>query len=65
MLDGKRYFAEFPDEEPEEPRRLLLSEELLVSLAAIEREISAFIRDASGDKTDTISAATDGRPSKD
>ena len=39
MLDGQRYFAEFPDEEPEQPKRLLLSDELLVTLAAIEREI--------------------------
>jgi hypothetical protein len=65
MLDGHRYFAEFPDEEPEEPRRLLLSEELLVSLAAIEREISAFILGASGDKTDTIGAVANGNPAKD
>jgi hypothetical protein len=65
MLDGQRYFAEFPDEEPGEPRRLLLSEELLVSLAAIEREISAFIRDVSSDPTDVIGAATNGQPSKD
>ena len=43
MLDGQRYFAEFPDEEPEQPKRLLLSDELLVTLAAIEREISEFI----------------------
>jgi hypothetical protein len=44
MLDGQRYFSDFPDEEPEQPRRLLLSDELLVTLAAIEKEISAFIR---------------------
>jgi hypothetical protein len=43
MLDGQRYFAEFPDEEPQQPKRLLLSDELLVTLAAIEREISDFI----------------------
>ena len=65
MLDGQRYFSEFPDEEPEEPRRLLLSEELLVSLAAIEREISAFIRDASGDKTAAMGAVANGNPAKD
>ena len=63
MLDGQCYFAEFPDEEP--PRRLLLSEELLVSLAAIEREISAFIRAASEGKTDTIGAVANGNQAKD
>ena len=46
MLDGERYFGEFPDEEPSLPRRLLLSDELRVTLAAIEKELSAFIRDA-------------------
>jgi hypothetical protein len=53
MLDGQRYFSEFPDEEPEQPGRLLLSDELLVTLAAIEREISAFIGGVSGDKSVT------------
>jgi hypothetical protein len=57
MLDGQRYFSEFPDEEPEQPR-LRLSEELLVTLAAIEREISAFIR-AVSERTD---AAAQGNP---
>jgi hypothetical protein len=65
MLDGQRYFGEFPDEEPDEPRRLLLSEELLVSLAAIEREISAFIRAAGGETADKIGANANGKPSKD
>jgi hypothetical protein len=63
MLDGQRYFSEFPDEEP--PRRLLLSDELLVTLAAIEREISAFIRAATEDKTDTIGAVANGSQAKD
>lgn len=47
MLDGQRYFTEFPDEEPGPSGRLFLSDELLMTLAAIEREISAFIRAAS------------------
>jgi hypothetical protein len=58
MLDGQRYFSEFPDEEPKQPGRIILSEELLVTLAAIEREISAFIRAAS-ERTD---AAAQGNP---
>jgi hypothetical protein len=64
MLDGQRYFSEFPDEEPEQPR-LLLSDELLVTLAAIEREISAFILAASEGKTGTISATANDDPPKD
>lgn len=54
MLDGQRYFSEFPDEEPEQPKRLLLSDELLVTLAAIEREISAFIGKAAEAKSNTV-----------
>jgi hypothetical protein len=65
MLNGQRYYSEFPDEEPEQPRRLLLSEELLLTLAAIEREISAYIRAASGGKTDTLGAAVGGDRAKD
>ena len=63
MLDVQRYFSEFPDEDP--PRRLLLSDELWVTLAAIEREISAFIRAATEDKTDTIGAVANGSQAKD
>ena len=62
MLDGHRYYAEFPDEEP--PRRLILSDELLVTLAAIEREISAFIGNAAEGKSDIAGAAVSG-PAKD
>jgi hypothetical protein len=65
MLDGQRYFSEFPDEEPEQPGRLRLSDELLVTLAAIEREISAFIGNATGDKSDIIGAAANGARAKD
>ena len=43
MLDGKHYFAEFPDEEPVVPGRTPLTPELLTALMAIEREISGFI----------------------
>jgi hypothetical protein len=56
MLDGGRYFAEFPDEEPERLSRLLLSEELLVTLEAIEKEISAFIRNEKDDAADAAIA---------
>ena len=63
MLDGQRYYSEFPDEEP--PKRLLLSDELLVTLAAIEREISAFIRSASEGKGNAIGAVASGDQAKD
>jgi len=43
MLDGKRYFAEFPDEDPRKQGKLLLSAELIKTLAVIEKEISLFI----------------------
>lgn len=65
MLDGQRYFSEFPDEEPEQPGRLLLSDELLVTLAAIEREISAFIGGVAGEKNVTARAAVSGARAKD
>lgn len=65
MLDGQRYFSEFPDEEPERPKRLLLSDELLVTLAAIEREISAFIAAALEGKGSTAGAAAGGDQGKD
>jgi len=51
MLDGRRYLSEFPDDEHEQPRRLLVSDELLVTLAAIEREISEFIRSNANEST--------------
>ena len=65
MLDGQRYFSEFPDEEPEQPKRLLLSDELLVTLAAIEREISAFIGNAAAEKSTAAGAAVGGERAKD
>ena len=40
MLDGKRYFAEFPDEDPENQSRLLRSPEVMASLKALEKELS-------------------------
>lgn len=64
MLDGQRYYSEFPDEEPEQPKRLLLSDELRVTLAAIEREISEFIGNAEG-KSDIAGAAVSGGQAKD
>ena len=51
MLNGSRYFAEFPDEDPAGPGRIPLSPELLTALSALEREISEILAapDAAGD----------------
>ena len=65
MLDGQRYFAEFPDENTDQPPRLVLSDELLVTLAAIEREISAFIQQVSEDAADAADTRTHGNPRAD
>ncbi len=37
MLDGKRYYRTFPDEEAARPK-MLVSHELLEALAALEKE---------------------------
>jgi len=57
MLDGQRYYSEFPDEEPNQPKRLVLSDKLLVTLAAIEREISEFIANATAGNSGTAADA--------
>jgi hypothetical protein len=44
MLDGKRYFAEFPDENPENQPKLLLSPELMASLRALEKELRPYLQ---------------------
>jgi hypothetical protein len=44
MLDGKRYFAEFPDEDPEKQPRLLRSPELMASLKALEKELRPYLQ---------------------
>jgi hypothetical protein len=44
MLDDKRYFAEFPDEDPENPPKLLHSPELIASLRALERELRPYLQ---------------------
>ena len=61
MLDAQKYYLDFPDEAPEHPPRLLFSDELLVTLAAIEKEISAFIR-AGADERASVGAGDDYVP---
>ena len=51
MLDGSRYFAEFPEENPD---RTPLNPTVLCALVAIEREISRFVvKAAEGEATDS------------
>jgi hypothetical protein len=44
MLNGKRYFAEFPDEDPAPRRKPLRSPELMATLKALEKELRPHIR---------------------
>jgi hypothetical protein len=44
MLDGKRYFESFPDEDPATRRLGLHSAELLKTLAALEKEFRAVLQ---------------------
>lgn len=50
MLDGKRYFAAFPDEEEGSSERLLSIAQRLQKLAALEQELRRIL--AQGLKTD-------------
>lgn len=63
MLDGNRYFAEFPDEHP--ARRGPPSADLRRALAALEREIIAIIGmspdSASGGEGASSTASTSAR----
>jgi hypothetical protein len=52
MLDGKRYFAEFPDEEPGRRHLLLRSARLLATLRALEKELRASIPPALATRMD-------------
>jgi len=44
MLDGNRYYSEFPAEREPAPGRPVISTQQLAILRAIEQEISHFIR---------------------
>ena len=43
MLNGKEYFAEFPDEDPAR-RQALLSAKLLATLRALGKELRPYIQ---------------------
>jgi hypothetical protein len=44
MLDGKSYFAEFPDEDPANEKPVLLhSPTLIATLRALEKELRPYI----------------------
>jgi len=58
MLDGNRYFAEFPEENPD---RVPLNPTVLCALVALEREISRIVKTEA--KTEAqIEAAGDSVP---
>jgi hypothetical protein len=44
MLDGKQYFAGFPDEDPARQQVVLHSPRLLATLRALEKELRPCIR---------------------
>ena len=50
MLDGNRYFAEFPDENPD---RVPLNPTVLCALVALEREISRIVQTEPETKVET------------
>ena len=43
MLDGKRYFSEFPDEDPARRAALIHTRKLLETLRALEKELRPYI----------------------
>jgi hypothetical protein len=58
MLDGKRYFTKFPDEDADGKNALLHSPQLLESLRALEKELRPYITnhlDAGIDASDSSS----------
>jgi hypothetical protein len=58
MLDGKRYFTEFPDEDADGKNPLLSSPRLLETLRALEKELRPYITshlDAGIDASDSNS----------
>jgi len=56
MLDGTRYFAEFPDENPD---RAPLNPEVLCALVALEREISRIVQSEPETKIEAADASVD------
>jgi hypothetical protein len=56
MLDGSRYFAEFPDENPD---RTPLNPTVLCALVALEREISRVVQTEPEAKIETAGGSVD------
>jgi len=56
MLDGSRYFAEFPDENPD---RVPLNPTVLCALVALEREISRLVQPEPEAKIETAGGSVD------
>ena len=54
MLDGKRYYAIFPDEDPANKKPTLLhSPTLIAALRALQKELRPFIPTAKADDVST------------
>jgi hypothetical protein len=56
MLDGSRYFAEFPDENP---HRAPMNPAVLCALRALEREISRIVETEPETKIEAADASVD------
>jgi hypothetical protein len=62
MLDGQRYFAHYPDEDPATERKPLMSAELIKALATIEKEIRHCLE--GGDESDAVPEGDHAGPHK-
>jgi hypothetical protein len=58
MLDGKRYFNEFPDEDPDGKKAVLHSPRLLETLRVLEKELRAYVSIRLETKVDAGDSAT-------
>jgi hypothetical protein len=56
MLDGSRYFAEFPDENPD---RAPMNPTVLCALVALEREISRIVQSEPQTKIEAADGSVD------
>jgi len=61
MLDGKRYYAAFPDESPYTRPPILVSRELLDALNALEKQFRQKIEQFGGRVTPNTQAAPSSR----
>jgi hypothetical protein len=60
MLNGKRYFSEFPDEDPASQRKELRSPELMALLKALEKELRPYLETGSASDP-ALASGVDGK----